>query len=267
MAFTNTSWNFSMFGAGSGYGDDWNPKSNHISIGFIPGYALQSRELLELQTIQSYQTSTTNRCLFHHGQPRIDLEREDIGDPTKSPVVLAENGRNLRVYRNAEFFTNFTTTAADRSWIPTGFWITFPPYLNVASQLSDTAMEETIPDTMAVGDYLGFNVLIRIVTGDGTEFDQFGNKYLFTDPAVGVQNSNAIGAGRLVYEIVNQSGNPDNPQALVRQPASIGKNPEIRPDNSGGGLYTGLFVPIIKKETEGYNFAFGDETVVVQTEA
>lgn len=254
MSLTNQSWNKSFFGSGSGYGDNWDPTKNPISIGFVPGYALQSRELLELQTILAYQTSTSNRCLFKHGQPRIDLETESISVERLSPITIvppAGTGEStLRVYKNAELFTNFTTPPNVSSWIPTGFWVTFPPYLT-----SDDHLDVLIPSPLSVNEYVGFEIEIKVVTGDGTEFDQFGNNYDFRDPAGReYANSQAIGAGRLVYEIVNQ-GTTSVPQPLVK---SSTRNPEL----TGSGTLTG-FVPIIQKQAANtYVFAYDSEITV-----
>ncbi len=257
MSLKNNSWNTSFFGEGAGYGDNWDPTKNPISIGFIPGQALQSRELLELQTILAYQTSTTNRCLFRHGQPRVDLETESLTAVNTSPVTTTGNEPNaqLQVYKNAEFFCNFDTPATPSSWIPTGFWLTFPPYLDDTQD----KLTLTIP-SMSDNEYLGFQVDIRVVNGRGTEVDQFGNAYDFTDPAL----VGAIGAGRLVYEIVNQGdiGNP-NP-AFV----STNRNPELespRDNTDGSKLYRG-FVPIIRKLGENnFVYAFDDTTTVPST--
>ena len=250
MSLTNQSWNKSFFGSGSGYGDNWDPTKNPISIGFIPGYALQSRELLELQTILSYQSSTSNRCLFKHGQPRVDLETEGL-TKDDSPVVLtgstALTDGSLIVYKNAELFTNFKTPPQPAAWIPTGFWVTFPPYL---TDLQADSLVLVIPAEVAVGDYVGFQIDIRVVSGDGTETDQFGNIYDFRDPAGReYANSQAIGAGRLVYEIVNQ-GTIDVPLLLVK---SGNRNPELIrvSNNSLRG-----FVPVVQKQAQG-SFVFG----------
>jgi hypothetical protein len=256
MSLKNQSWNKSFFGAGSGYGDNWDPTKNPISIGFIPGYALQSRELLELQTILAYQTSTSNRCLFKHGQPRIDLETENIENVNTSPVTKtpaeALNGGKLLVYKNAEFFTNFTTPPNVESWIPTGFWITFPPYTNSGT---DDFLAIPIPGDAA--DYIGFELEIKVVTGDGSETDQFGNVYDFRDPAGNeFNNSQAFGAGRLVYEIVNQTTDGGAPTVYKQ---SANRNPMLtRGPNSLIG-----FVPIIKKQAaDTYVFAY-DENITV----
>ena len=64
----NQSWYHSFFDEAP-YKDNWLPSKNYLSLGFLPGYALQSRELLELQTAILYQISTTNRSSFLHGQP------------------------------------------------------------------------------------------------------------------------------------------------------------------------------------------------------
>jgi hypothetical protein len=263
MPLTNTSWNQSFLPY-DGYKDDWNPTRNHISIGFIPGYALQSRELLELQTIQSYQTSTSNRCLFYHGQPRVDLERENLSIVSSSPIVTIDDTSKLRIYKNSELFCNFTTLPDISNWIPTGFWITVPPD-NILNSESSDAFEEDIPSANP-NDYIGVEVLIRIVTGDpnAAETDQFGNPYNFTDKAgEAFQNNQAIGANRLVYEIKNQ-GDKDNPK-ILKNNQDI-KNPAIDTlSNEDGVLYEG-FIPIIKNVPVGYHFAFGDETLQVQNE-
>jgi len=257
MSLTNQSWNKSFFGSGSGYGDNWDPTKNPISIGFIPGYALQSRELLELQTILAYQTSTSNRCLFKHGQPRIDLETENIGNacPITTSISSGSSEPTLRVYKNAELFTNFTTPPNVETWIPTGFWVTFPPYLT-----SDEYLEVVIPGLVQVGHYVGFEIEIKVVTGDGTETDQFGNVYDFRDPAGReYANSQAIGAGRLVYEIVNQ-GTIDIPQPLA---ISEKRNPELVRVNKVGNNSLRGFVSIIQKQaTNTYVFAY-DSTITV----
>jgi hypothetical protein len=257
MSLKNQSWNKSFFGAGSGYGDNWDPTKNPISIGFVPGYALQSRELLELQTILAYQTSTSNRCLFKHGQPRIDLETEDISSLDKSPITYERVNNpfaegNLIVYKNAEFFTNFTTPPNIGSWIPTGFWVTFPPYLTDLESL-----EFAIP-SLSVNQWVGFEIEIRVVSGDGTETDQFGNIYDFRDPAGReYANSQAVGAGRLVYEIVNQ-GTTDAPIPLVTSPI---RNPELVREASNDSLRG--FVPIAKKQAQNvFVFAYDDEITV-----
>ena len=261
MPLTNNSWNTSFFGAGAGYGDNWDPTKNPISIGFIPGYALQSRELLELQTILAYQTSTTNRCLFNHGQPRVDLETESLSDDLLSPVTRSGSGANarLRVYKNAEFFCNFKTPADPAQWIPTGFWLTFPPYLDD----TEDKLSIPIPTNMENNEYLGFNVLIRVVSGDARHTDQFGNLYDFRDPAGReFANSQAPGAGRLVYEIENV-GDLENPLVGVK---SRSKKEPLIPRSGDGELYEG-FVPIIKKLGDNnFVFAFGDETITVPTE-
>ena len=258
MSLKNQSWNKSFFGAGSGYGDNWDPTKNPISIGFVPGYALQSRELLELQTILAYQTSTSNRCLFKHGQPRIDLETEDLTNiatspVTKTPATGLTDGK-LIVYKNAEFFTNFTTPPNEDSWIPTGFWITFPPYISS----DDGYLAIPIPEVVASDKYIGFEIEIRVVTGNGTETDQFGNTYDFRDPVGNAfNNSQAFGAGRLVYEIVNQTTDGGDPTVYKQ---SANRNPELSV-GANGGLKG--FVPIIKKQAaDTYVFAY-DENITV----
>ena len=261
MPLTNNSWNKSFFGAGPGYGDNWDPTKNPISIGFIPGYALQSRELLELQTILAYQTSTTNRCLFRHGQPRIDLETESLTLGSTSPVTITGSGNNtqLRVYKNAEFFCNFTTPPEATQWIPTGFWLTFPPYLDD----TDDRLSISIP-TMQDNEFFGFDVVIRVVDGDATDTDDFGNLYDFRDP-VGKEyaNTQAPGAGRLVYEIKNK-GNVDTP--LVGSKKKKRRAAITTINGQPGKLYEG-FVPIIKKlGVDNFVFAF-DETTTVPIES
>ena len=104
--------------------------------------------------------------------------------------------------------------------------------------------------------------MIRVVAGDGAETDQFDNIYDFRDPAGReYANSQAIGAGRLVYEIVNQ-GTVESP---VVGRVGLERNPTITSQNGDGELYSG-FVPIIKKLGED-NFVFAfNETTTVPTE-
>jgi len=269
MGLTNQSWNKAFF-AGAGYGDNWDPTKNPISIGFAPGYALQSRELLELQTILAYQTSTTNRCLFKHGQPRVDLEFESLVDGTKSPITRSGTGQTeiLNVYKNAEFFCNFQTQVDEIDWIPTGFWLTFPPYIS-----DDGLNKLTLPlNNVNNNAVFGFNVDIRVVSGDPNtgQKDQFGNVYDYRDFAgEAFANNFAIGAGRLVYEITNQNTSP----TAVKEPSVIkiigdGPTPPLDagtvPSNDGY-LYRG-FVPIGKKLSDNvFVFAY-DETVSIPTE-
>lgn len=207
---------------GNGYGDSWDPKKNYFSVGYYPGQALQSRELLEMQTILFHQISTTNRSLFKHGQPRIDLEEDSLTDSNLSPIVrVGTNGFLIRSY--SQFFTNFSLSAANVA-IPNGIWLTFPQ--DDYSQIVN----------MSAGDYMGF-VVGRITTvtheDDAT----------LLDPANGYANSNAPGANRVVYEL------RENDDGLLI----------VSPNKRQQGSF---FVPLVYYSGTAYYWAFDESTQI-----
>lgn len=208
---------------GNGYGDSWDPKKNYFSVGYYPGQALQSRELLEMQTILFHQISTTNRSLFKHGQPRIDLEEDSLTDSNLSPIVrVGTNGFLIRSY--SQFFTNFSLSAANVA-IPNGIWLTFPQ--DDYSQIVN----------MSAGDYMGF-VVGRITTvtheDDRTLLDPAGNVYA---------NSNAPGANRVVYEL------RENDDGLLI----------VSPNKRQQGSF---FVPLVYYSGTAYYWAFDESTQI-----
>ena len=223
------SWQESLL-PGDGYGDSWDPRKNYLSVGFYPGQALQSRELLELQTIALYQISATNRSLFKHGQPRIDLEEELLTD-SRSPIT--RNGNNFFIKEYSQFFTNFSLSATSPT-IPNGFWITFPP--------TTSALRET--HTLTSGQYLGFEILRTTVDheDDQTLYDPAGSDYA---------NSNAPGATRFAFSIKNQNqGDAENPIYLT-----------TKTNKREQGSF---FVPLVYCIGTAYYWAF-DETTQIPT--
>ena len=182
------SWFNGIFFDDATYGDDFSPEENYLSVGFRPGYALQSRELLEIQNNILYQLSATNRSLFKHGQPRIDIEEESLSVFDDSPITVDSNTVTFK--SNIQLFTNFSLPA-NKSGLPNGFWITFP----IDNTDADYAETVTLPDADDSNIFWGIEITREIVE-DNT----------LNDPAAGqFGNSNAPGATRFQYKIKDQT--------------------------------------------------------------
>jgi len=219
------SWQESLL-PGNGYGDSWDPRKNYLSVGFYPGQSLQSRELLELQTIALYQISATNRSLFKHGQPRIDLEEESLTDSSISPIT--KSGNTFFIKKYSQFFTNFSLSAASDQ-IPNGFWVTLP--------------EIREDPTISQNQYLGFEITRTTVNhiDDQTLLDPAGSDYA---------NSNAPGARRFAFSIKNQGDDDANPIYLT-----------TKTNKRQQGSF---FVPLVYYSGTAYYWAF-DETTPIPT--
>ena len=188
------SWFNGIFFDDATYGDDFSPEENYLSVGFRPGYALQSRELLEIQNNILYQLSATNRSLFKHGEPRIDIEEESLSDPDKSPITVNANNTLFTFKRNIQLFTNFSLPEG-KPGLPNGFWITFP----IDNTDVDYQETVTLPDADDSNIFWGIEI-IREIVEDNT----------LNDPAAGqFGNSNAPGATRFQYKIKNQTPDGD----------------------------------------------------------
>jgi len=232
----NQSWYHSFFDEAP-YKDNWLPSKNYLSLGFLPGYALQSRELLELQTAILYQISTTNRSSFLHGQPRIDLEEESlIGGDLPSPILVDTQSQIFSIAKNTQIFTNFSLAASvDAFSIPNGFWITIPPSSidlnNVNGHL------EVLDSTPSENAYVGFTV--EVVAVDSVE-DQS-----LLDPAgTDFKNNDAPGATRYAYKIISTGDNK-----------FLSSNEKKR--NQGE-----FFVPIAQWKNGSYYWAFDESTQI-----
>lgn len=184
------SWFNGIFFGDATYGDDFNPEENYLSVGFRPGYALQSRELLEIQNNILYQLSATNRSLFKHGEPRIDIEEESLSDSDDSPITVTVDGNTFTFKRNIQLFTNFSLPPVFPG-LPNGFWITFP----IDNTDVDYQETVTLPTTANEDKFWGIEIT-RDIVEDNT----------LNDPAAGqFGNSNAPGATRFQYKIKDQS--------------------------------------------------------------
>ena len=230
----NQSW-YNSFFDNAPYNDSWKPSKNYLCVGFLPGYALQSRELLELQTSILYQTSTTNRTLFKHGQPRIDLEEENF--TPNSPITVNNTTSTFTIKENTQLFTNFSLGVTSiLSTIPNGFWITIPP-----SELPLSAeYTETLSATPTPNHFVGFDVEIKTInsTDDETLFDPAGTEF---------RNNNAPGATRYAYSIIQ------------REPGKI-LSINARKRNQGE-----FFVPIAQYKNGSYYWAFDENTSIQGT--
>lgn len=221
----------------SPYNDTWDPKKNYISLGFAPGYALQSKELLELQSTILNQMSTTARSMFKHGQPRIDLEEESlIAHGTKTnPVSVDQSSHKFTFTRNSQFFTNFSLNSNNDN-LPNGFWVNFPP-------VDETNWEETLSAEPGEGDFVGF--MVKLQTIDST------TDVTLLDTAGGFSNANAPGATRYAYSVVNQAVDP---------PSYLVTNDLRRP--SGPNNDSQFFIPIAKYINSTYLWAFDESTSI-----
>lgn len=183
------SWFNGIFFGDATYGDDFSPEENYLSVGFRPGYALQSRELLEIQNNILYQLSATNRSLFKHGEPRIDIEEESLSNEANKPSPITVNavGDHVKFERNIQLFTNFSLPSGTPGF-PNGFWITFP------IDNTNGVWEEEV-ELPAADSFWGIEITREIVE-DNT----------LNDPAAGqFGNSNAPGATRFQYKITDQT--------------------------------------------------------------
>lgn len=227
------------------YLDSWSPTKNYMSLGFAPGYALQSRELLELQTIIMHQMSTTARTMFRHGQPRVDLEEESLTDTRfTSPVAVNTSTHTFSIIRNAQFFANFQLGAGGAELSkPNGFWLTFPP-------VTDNLYTEQINNGQDPGtsDIVGFEIE-SLENIPGPEYVDYTTDESLLDPA-GDQfaNSDAPGATRFAYRVKNQ-GDAENPSYLKINDSSIGARPIGE-----------FFVPIAIFRNNTYFWAFDNTT-------
>jgi hypothetical protein len=228
------SWFNGIFFGDATYGDDFSPEENYLSVGFRPGYALQSRELLEIQNNILYQLSATNRSLFKHGEPRIDIEEESLSVFADSPITV--DGNTFTFKRNIQLFTNFSLPVGDPG-LPNGFWITFP-----IDNTEDVNYQETVtlPDGLNTNIFWGIEIT-RDIVEDNT----------LNDPAAGqFGNSNAPGATRFQYKIQDQSATTVPYYGIT--------NLDRRPQAQAGNP---LFIPIAKYivSTGTWYWAF-DET-------
>lgn len=217
-----------------------------MSLGFAPGYALQSRELLELQTIIMHQMSTTARTMFRHGQPRVDLEEESLIDTRlTSPVAVTVSSNTFSFIRNAQFFANFQLGISEaEASKPNGFWLTFPP-------VKSSIYSEQLPNGNAPGlnDIVGFEIE-SLENIPGPEYVDYNTDPTLLDPA-GDQfaNSNAPGATRFAYRVKNQDPTSDTPRYLKINDSSIGARPIGE-----------FFVPIAIFRNNTYFWAFDNTT-------
>lgn len=236
----NQSW-YNSFFDNAPYNDSWKPSKNYLCVGFLPGYALQSRELLELQTSILYQTSTTNRTLFKHGQPRIDLEEENFTPNSPITVTVNNTTSTFTIKENTQLFTNFSLGVTSiLSTIPNGFWITIPP-----SELPLSAeYTETLSATPTPNHFVGFDVEIKTInsTDDETLFDPAGTEF---------RNNNAPGATRYAYSIVYN---------ISEDPTSGFLKTNKNKRNQGE-----FFVPIAQYKNGSYYWAFDENTSIQGT--
>lgn len=212
-----------------------------MSLGFAPGYALQSRELLELQTIIMHQMSTTARSMFKHGQPRVDLEEESLTDGLfTNPVAVNRSTHTFSIIRNAQFFANFQLGSASAELSkPNGFWLTFPP-------VTDNLYTQQLLNGNDPADntYVGFE--IEGTVGPGPQYVDFETDESLRDPAGrAFANADAPGATRFAYTVKNH-GDAENPAYLT---TSSGKR------DSGE-----FFVPIAIFKNNSYFWAFDETT-------
>tara|TARA_R110002096_G_scaffold37658_1_gene104459 strand:- start:7 stop:729 length:723 start_codon:yes stop_codon:yes gene_type:complete len=238
----NQSW-YNSFFDNAPYNDSWKPSKNYLCVGFLPGYALQSRELLELQTSILYQTSTTNRTLFKHGQPRIDLEEENF--TPNSPITVNNTTSTFTIKENTQLFTNFSLGVTSiLSTIPNGFWITIPPSELQAGGIQAPTHVEMLDSTPQDNQYVGFNVEIKTInsTDDETLFDPAGTEF---------RNNNAPGATRYAYSIVYN---------ISEDPTSGFLKTNKNKRNQGE-----FFVPIAQYKNGSYYWAFDENTSIQGT--
>tara|TARA_R110000824_G_scaffold73568_6_gene187301 strand:+ start:2005 stop:2757 length:753 start_codon:yes stop_codon:yes gene_type:complete len=234
------------------YLDDWSPIKNYMSLGFAPGYALQSRELLELQTIMMHQMSTTARTMFRHGQPRVDLEEESLTDTRfTSPVAVNPSTNTFSFIRNAQFFANFQLGASEAEVSkPNGFWLTFPP-------VKSNIYSEQLPNGNAPGlnDIVGFEIE-SLENIPGPEYVDYKTDPTLLDPAGNeFANSNAPGATRFAYRVKEQPDSSiDTPRYLTTRESAQGKR-------SIGEF----FVPIAIFRNDTYFWAFDNTTPIRAT--
>ena len=228
----------------SPYNDTWDPKKNYISLGFAPGYALQSKELLELQSTILNQMSTTARSMFKHGQPRIDLEEESLitvasGSAKTYPVSVNQSLHTFTFTRNSQFFTNFSLNSNNDN-LPNGFWVDFPPKHPNAD---GTKWEETLSSEPT--GFVGF--MVKLQTIDST------TDVTLLDTAGGFSNLNAPGATRYAYSVVDQADEGNTPSYLV---TNVSRRPP-GPNNAGE-----FFIPIAKYINSTYLWAFDESSSI-----
>ena len=231
----------------SPYNDTWDPKKNYISLGFAPGYALQSKELLELQSTILNQMSTTARSMFKHGQPRIDLEEESLitvasGSAKTYPVRVNQSLHKFTFTRNSQFFTNFSLNINNDN-LPNGFWVNFPP----EHPVDGTKWEETLSAEPQDGHFVGF--MVKLQTIDST------TDVTLLDTAGGFSNLNAPGATRYAYSVVNQTA-----EDISTPPSYLVTNVSRRP--SGPNNDSQFFIPIAKYINSTYLWAFDESTSI-----
>ena len=234
------------------YLDNWSPTKNYMSLGFAPGYALQSRELLELQTIMMHQMSTTARSMFKHGQPRVDLEEESLRDTRfTSPVTVNTSTNTFTFIRNAQFFANFQLGASvEQVSKPNGFWLTFPP---VTSNLYSEQINNGQPP--GTNDIVGFEIE-SLDSKPGPEYVDYQTDESLLDPAGNeFANSNAPGATRFAYRVKEQpDSSNDSPEYLTTRTSGQGQR--------ANGEF---FVPIAIYRNNTYFWAFDNETPILAT--
>ena len=237
------SWQKGFFTNGP-YNDTWDPTKNYISLGFAPGYALQSKELLELQSTILNQISTAARSMFKHGQPRIDLEEESLlaSSTLTNPVTV--NAGEFTFKRNSQFFTNFRLNDSN-DFLPNGFWVNFPP---THTDSFGTQWKETIDP--AEGDFVGFTVEIKTIDWEDDD--------TLLDTAGGFSNLNALGATRYAYSVVNHGADDEPSYLIVKDGRRPGAFP-LDPPNIAGNQF---FIPIAKYINSTYLWAFDEVSAI-----
>lgn len=129
----------------SPYFDDFDETKNFLSILFKPGYAVQARELTQLQTILSQQTKQVSSHIFADGSPIIGAEIKliepknglifDALDSGASPIDLANFDQ--AIIRKVDGGDVNTGDVAKVTNIRTGSTTAFISYLGGEFQVGD----------------------------------------------------------------------------------------------------------------------------------
>ena len=89
------------------YYDDFDEDKKHLRMLFKPGYAVQARELTQLQTLFQNQTSRFGKHVFKNGARVLDAQLHNdtatylkLDSSYSGSSISADNFSNMTIYSN-----------------------------------------------------------------------------------------------------------------------------------------------------------------------
>jgi len=165
--------------------DDWDPTKNHLQMGFRPGFAVQARELTQMQTLLQNQISALAKRFLNNGSlidASLDLTSPPNGIGTwgvslnTGYVYIIPQGKDI-----GYFVHNNTVLSPDSPVIGDADRNTY-----VYARIEEVQINPEGNETPAMGGYSRVSVDPTLV-----------------DNAQGFANHNAPGASRYQINILN----------------------------------------------------------------